>query len=194
MASAADQTGGTPSQSTVDNKILADLDVLTEKLDLCDSMLRPGGGDPAPSVRKDEALLSVIGFLEACAPRMVELVEAAAQGALGENVLMKCLEVNDRLTKTLSDINTVALIETPASTTAASATPKNPLDDLLMSDESSGHTPTTGPVGGGKTTGEEDLFQSVGNTAATGNDAVPASKSEDDFDSFFNERTSGPPK
>ena len=108
MASTSATTASvSQSQSTVDNKVLADLDQLVEKMDLCDSMLRPGGGDPAPSVQKDEALLSVIGFLEACAPRMVELVEAAAVGAVSEHVLMKCLEVNDRLSKSLADIDTV---------------------------------------------------------------------------------------
>jgi hypothetical protein len=158
---------------------MADLDTLTEKINLCDSMLRPGGGDPAPSVQTDETLLSVIGFLEACAPRMVELVEAAAQGALQETALMKCLQVNDRLTKLLSDIDTVALTETPASTTAASA-PSDGVEDLLFAEET---TTTTTPTTGGDPFGAT-VFKSEAS-------APPAPKSDDDFDSFLNERTTG---
>jgi hypothetical protein len=173
----------TAMQSTVDSKILADLSVLADKMDLCDSMLRPGGGDPAPSVRRDEAILSVIGFLEACSPRMVELVQAAAIGALSEHVLMQCLEVNDRLTRTLADIDTVALTETPASTTAASVPPKDPYEDLLFADDSTNNDEPEIAVGV-KSTGESsELFD---------DDAVPTfTKSEDAFDSFFNERTNG---
>ena len=205
MASPA--TDSAPSeQSSVDQKILSDLEVVVEKMDLCDSMLRPGGGEPAHSVQKDETLMAVIGFLEACAPRMVELVEAAAQGALSEQVLMKCLEVNDRLTKILSDIDTVALTETSASTTAASAPPpKDPFEEFL-GDSSSGHQNESGGANvGGKSTGEDDPFgnEVLTPTPAAGGEAkaptdnssgVPASKSEDEFDSFFSERTSSAPK
>lgn len=164
------ESSSTTPQSTVDNKILKDLDVVLKNIDLCDSMLRPGGGEPAPSVQKDETLLSVIGFIEACAPRMVELVEAAAQGALSEHVLMKCLEVNDRLTKTLQDIDTMALTETPASTTvAAKPPPEDPFADFL--DEDYNQKPPAAEVTGAP--------PSIGKT-----------KSEDEFDSFFNERQS----
>jgi len=219
MSSAAAATGDNPSsatttttttttsaQSTVDAKIMADLDVLAEKMDLCDSVLRPGGGDPSPSVRQDDTIMTVIGFLEACSPRMVELVEAAAQGALSEQVLMKCLEVNDRLTKQLSDIDTTAMIETAASTTAAAAPPTESLDDLLLDDDDSSDIMLKEPAavggGGGKSTGEEEEGDPFGNTVLQPT-VMPSSpqepvstKSEDDFDSFFNERTAadGKPK
>lgn len=105
-------------------------------------------------------MLTVVGFLEACAPRMVELVEAGATGeAYSEEVLMECLQVNDSLQKMLADIDTLAETETKAATTAASAAPKpsssieEQLDDLLLDD-----TPQeTAPVGE-KTTGEDDPF------------------------------------
>jgi hypothetical protein len=70
-------------KEAADRKILADLDVLVEKMDTCDNLLRPGGV-LATTVQKSAAVTEIIGFLEACAPRMVELVEAAAQGALSE--------------------------------------------------------------------------------------------------------------
>mmetsp|Transcript_13762 Transcript_13762/g.32008 ORF Transcript_13762/g.32008 Transcript_13762/m.32008 type:complete len:218 (-) Transcript_13762:829-1482(-) len=153
----ATTTGETPDQKTVDAKILSDLDLVKEKMDLCESMLRPGDGSPAPSLKTNEALLGVIGFLEACAPRMVELVEAGSQGALSESVLMECLNVNDRLLKILSDIDTYAFTETPASTTAASA-PKteDKVEDLLL--DTPNANPPPAPSQGGKTTGQEDPF------------------------------------
>ena len=49
---------------------------------------------------------------------MAELVEAAAQGALSRSVL-ETSEVNHRLLKQLTEIDTFVLTETPASTTAA---------------------------------------------------------------------------
>lgn len=78
-----------PSVNT-NQKILADLDLLLEKMDRCDSYLRPNGCLVESPVFKSEELLDVIGFLEACSPRMVELVEAATQGALSEQGSCNC--------------------------------------------------------------------------------------------------------
>eukprot|EP00590_Aulacoseira_subarctica_P010054 CAMPEP_0172421966 /NCGR_PEP_ID=MMETSP1064-20121228/8177_1 /TAXON_ID=202472 /ORGANISM="Aulacoseira subarctica , Strain CCAP 1002/5" /LENGTH=180 /DNA_ID=CAMNT_0013162605 /DNA_START=98 /DNA_END=640 /DNA_ORIENTATION=- len=127
------------SAGAADKKILADLDTLNEQVDLCLDMLKASRGKPINGRTSDEALLGVIGFLEACAPRMVELIEAATQGVLSEATLNKCLEANDRLLKVLSDFDT----------TQNSSTEINPppvvvfqnksdfdldLDDLLLSD------------------------------------------------------------
>lgn len=218
------QTASTPSttdnmQSTVDAKILADLDVLKEKMELCEKMLRPGDGSPTPSLKNNDTMLTVIGFLEACAPRMVELVETGAQGgALSESVLMECLQVNDTLQKLLEDVDTYAFTETPASTTAASApSMEEQLDDILL-DNSGASTDLFAP---GKTTGDEDpLAISTGKTTeqddpfanlTTGQNGPfaneiftpipsdPMGKTtgdetkpapKDDFDAFFEERTS----
>ncbi len=141
---------------------MSDLNTVCEKMDIIEGLLRPGGGNPVPSVRKDATVMSLIGFLEACAPRMVQLVEAAAQGFVSETVLVKCLEVNDRLTKVMTDIDTVALTETPATTTVAAA----PQPDVVLFD--------TEPLGGAPAPG------------------VPAFMSDDAFDSFFNERANAP--
>lgn len=108
-SAAADDSSSKPS--SVDQKILADLGVLKEKLDKCDHYLRPGGAMFRERIAKTDDLLETIGFLEACSPRMVELVEAAAQGAVGEAVLMECLQINDRLAKCLTDIEAVTLVE-----------------------------------------------------------------------------------
>lgn len=204
-ASAAD----TPSQETVD-KIHADLEVLTEKLDLCTSMLTPKDGEPQPSITNHDSLPAVIGFLEACAPRMIELVQAAAQEALSEHVLMKCLEVNDRLIKQLEDIETIALTETAASTTAAAAPPPTQqMDDLLLTDNSDDNfkeEDAKKPAAIGKSTGEEEEDFFADNVLTVDAAAPPraatdpfapaapapaalAAAPKDDFDSFFEERT-----
>jgi hypothetical protein len=157
------QTTSAPSttnnaQGTVNAKILADLNVLKEKMELCEKMLHPGDGSPAPSLKNNDTMLTVIGFLEACAPRMVELVEAGAQGAFSEAVLMDTLEVNDSLQTLLADIDTYAFTETAASTTAASApSMEEQLNDLLL-DDSSTSNDVFAPPPTGKTTGEDDPF------------------------------------
>ncbi|GAX16923.1 hypothetical protein FisN_5Hh300 [Fistulifera solaris] len=176
-------TIGTPSQDIVDNKIMSDLNTVCEKMDIIEGLLRPGGGNPVPSVRKDATVMSLIGFLEACAPRMVQLVEAAAQGFVSEPVLVKCLEVNDRLTKVMTDIDTVALTETPATTTVAAAPQPDVAEDLLFAESSTTCAPVAGKSG--------DLFDTepLGGAPAPG---VPASMSDDAFDSFFNERANAP--
>lgn len=62
--------------------------MVSDKITLCRQMLPQSEG-----VEKDEALSEVVGFLEACRPRMVDLVEAGIGGSLGEEVFNKCLEV-----------------------------------------------------------------------------------------------------
>ena len=172
-------------QDVIDNKITADLNVVIEKMDLLDSMLKPGADSPAPSLKNHEALLAVIGFLEACAPRMVELVEAAAQGALSGHVLEKCLAVNDRLLKQLQEIDTIALTETAASTTAASA-PVKDMAELLLDDDDDDddHKAKPPPVAGMKSTGEDEEDAKI--PAA---DAIPDVGKNDSFDDFLAERT-----
>lgn len=96
--------------NSADEKILVDLQTLIGKLEVAESSLRPNNV-PVSTLTKNAPILETIGFLEACAPRMVELVEAATLGALSEPVLMKCLEVNDRLMKSLNDIAKVTLVD-----------------------------------------------------------------------------------
>lgn len=210
---------GGPAQGSgrtaADAKILGDLQQLTEKMDLCKSMLNPGAADPKLSMQS-EAMLAVIGFLEACAPRMVELVEAAATGILSEEVFAECLSANDRLQKLLSDVETASLTETSASTTAASV-PDNLIsdfDDLIFGEDDDEGLVKTPPIGGGKTTGEDEedskmpaaedsklpaAAEDSKMPAAAEDSKMPAAAApatakagddtEDDFDAFFAERT-----
>jgi hypothetical protein len=108
-----------PTHIDPDEKILRDLSTLTDQISLCESILAAssssssssGSDHPNPNNNNDDddandALLTVIGYLEACVPRMVELIEAAAQGALSASTFEECLIVNDRLTNVLADVET----------------------------------------------------------------------------------------
>jgi len=91
-----------PPTTTPDSKVLSDLDTVKEKIALCASMLV--NLSHTSQVDQDESLLAIIGFLEACVPRVRELVEVGMQGALLDDTTMKCLEVNDSLYKVLEDV------------------------------------------------------------------------------------------
>jgi hypothetical protein len=47
------------------------------------------------------ALLKIIGYLEACQNRMIDLIEAGTNGLLSEQIFSKCLRLNDAIIKTL---------------------------------------------------------------------------------------------
>ncbi|KAL7484619.1 hypothetical protein ACHAW6_010255 [Cyclotella cf. meneghiniana] len=100
-------------------KIKGDLAALSEQITLCQSMLAQCS--TPSSIDANESLLSVIGFLEACVPRMVELIEAAASGALAEETFEECLLVNDRLTHVLADLDNDPKDRTPLTSTASAA-------------------------------------------------------------------------
>ncbi|KAG7365561.1 hypothetical protein IV203_038765 [Nitzschia inconspicua] len=188
-------TSSSPSaQSSMDanNKIMKDLRSVNEKIDLLNQMLNPGAGTPKMSITND-AVMAVVGFLEACKPRMIELIEAASMiGVLSETVFEAVLQCNDRLQKALEDVETAALTETTAETTAATAASENNNDDdddvtdqfndLLLGDLDD-PPPSAPVVAGPKSTGEEDSTNDMKQPAT-----VPASSSNDEFDSFFAER------
>eukprot|EP00957_Ditylum_brightwellii_P096693 7364598-Ditylum_brightwellii.AAC.1 len=67
------------STGRADSKILTDLTTLSDQIKLYQTML---GSTPPSQCQHNKALLVVVGFLEACMPKMVELVDVAAQGAL----------------------------------------------------------------------------------------------------------------
>ena len=77
-------------------KLKNDLVVVEEKIKLCREML-----PQSPGIETDDTLAEVIGFLEGCKPRMVDLIEAGMQGMLDEGLLGMALAINDDLLKTL---------------------------------------------------------------------------------------------
>jgi hypothetical protein len=117
-------------------KLAGDLAALQEKVKLCREML-PG----SPGVARDETLADVVGFLEACQPRMVELVEAGLQGLLGEDLLMTTLQLNDDLAAVLDAERTGAPLPheafAPAGSASAAGAPasgqNSPLGEDLLS-------------------------------------------------------------
>ena len=99
-----------------DEKVLSDLSALQDRIDLCREMLQAGD-------KNSDILLDVVGFLEACCPRVVELIEAGAAGVLEESTLMKCLEVNDALLGTLGDEKSGVLKNMSPAVASAAPTP-----------------------------------------------------------------------
>mmetsp|Transcript_23220 Transcript_23220/g.54923 ORF Transcript_23220/g.54923 Transcript_23220/m.54923 type:complete len:214 (+) Transcript_23220:324-965(+) len=192
-----------------DEKISGDLAVLREKMNLLESMLHPtDAAAPKLSVRTDEAVRAVIGYLDACAPRMIELVTActARMGTLSERVFGDVLDSNDRLQKLLADVDTCLMTETTASTTVAAAAVvatgaaeagppdlANQFGDLLLGAEEdlfaeapgSASAPTTT---GAKTTGEDFFGEVTAAPPAAAPPAAPPTSANDSFDDFFAER------
>jgi hypothetical protein len=127
----ASASSSSSSSSPADIKISNDLIILKEKMDLLDSMLNNPNdlASPKLSVLTNDSIRSVIGYLDSCSPRMIELVTACTStsfGVLSEEVFGDVLGCNDRLQKLLTDVDTRILIETPAMTTAASASGTSP--------------------------------------------------------------------
>ena len=231
---APSQSRATDSSTNIidpDVKILQDLLTLSEQIALCQSMLANRGQNDSDN---SEALLTVIGFLEACAPRMLELIEIAAQGegALKDETFEECLVVNDKLTSVLADLDNPnpskyqynrddggtgdggATTATSSTSTAAGKS----VGGLSTSDDADDidHTGGTGrsEVVGGKTTGLDDSEDLLGigldnqklpssassappsatfpSDSTTKKEAQDASSDNDDFDSFFKDRTSAP--
>ena len=214
MQSSHSSTGGTnenAAASNPDQKISTDLETLKDQINLCRSMLAQAGS----SIDGDEALLTVIGFLEACVPRLVELIEAAAQGALKPETFEACLQVNDQLTNILSDVEKDPKDRQPivqaasAATTDVFATTTDDSDEVDHVEQGLENLAVGGSsapvaVTGGKTTGLDDNvdpfaagpdllnptpISSPFGAAATKSDV--AADDDDDFDAFFKDRTSG---
>ena len=205
-------SSGNATASNPDEKVRTDLATLTDQINLCQSMLAQAGS----SIDGDEALLSVIGFLEACVPRMVELIEAAAQGAFKPETFEECLLVNDKLTNILGDVEKNPKDRqpiVPAAAAAASATAgdannlEDEMDKLAIGEAAAAAAPLAA-VAGGKTTGLDDaddpfsggvdllsptpLSSDPFSTTSAAAPAAAALKSDDDddFDAFFRDRTS----
>ncbi|KAG5185716.1 hypothetical protein JKP88DRAFT_219176 [Tribonema minus] len=85
----------TPAQELV--KLKLDLVCVQEKLELCQQVLQE-----TPGIEHDDVLRELIGFLEACRPRLHELIQAGIIGHLEPDVLEGCLKINDALLRTLA--------------------------------------------------------------------------------------------
>uniref|UniRef100_A0A7S2W1F0 VHS domain-containing protein n=1 Tax=Rhizochromulina marina TaxID=1034831 RepID=A0A7S2W1F0_9STRA len=112
-------TGG-PGEASMD-KLRQDLVAVEEKIKLCREML-----PESPGIEHDEALSEVVGFLEACQPRLSDLIEAGMQDILSEDILSYTLHVFDELQKTLEAERTGTPIPpTSPAPAPASASPED---------------------------------------------------------------------
>ena len=109
---------------TADEKVLMDLSTLEKQVDACRALLSAPEMKKPEDVDGNDVLLAYVGFLEACVPRMEQLIEAAlSSGALGESTVEKVLLMNDILNKTLEDCENPSKVTdaAPAPTAAAAA-------------------------------------------------------------------------
>mmetsp|Transcript_27295 Transcript_27295/g.55045 ORF Transcript_27295/g.55045 Transcript_27295/m.55045 type:complete len:207 (-) Transcript_27295:4922-5542(-) len=130
MNSEEPTNGSTPASPesgrtmTADEKVSTDLATLEQQVDACRALLSAPDMKKAEDVDDNEVLLAYVGFLEACVPRMEQLIETAlSTGALGEGTVEKIFIMNDRLNKTLDDCDHPSTVTdtAPAPTGTASA-------------------------------------------------------------------------
>lgn len=77
-------------------KLNEDLKTVLDKARLCREMLQV-----SPGIAQDDALAEVVGFLEVCRDRLVDVIEAGTSGLLGEELFAQVLKTNDTVLKTL---------------------------------------------------------------------------------------------
>lgn len=172
---------------TPDEKVNADLNTLSEQIDAARALLAAPECNTASDVDANETLLVYVGFLEACVPRMEQLVEGALGGKVGEETLEKILLLNDRLNRTLDDCDNpstvtvdtegatpaaAAAAAAPAAAAAAPASIDDNFDPFGDSDLSSSAAPTPAPAPAPAVADEDDPFASLA--------AKPAANSADD--------------
>jgi len=114
---------------------------------------------------------------------------------------MKCLEVNDRLTKLLGDVDNAEWTDDAVAAAAAAGQaqpPPPPMSESLLSEAYSSSVPklnydasAADAQGASTTTASAATPAPTSSAAAAGTESIQPSRSEDEFDSFFNERTTG---
>lgn len=203
MAGSPLKDASTPNDGV--DKLKRDLDSVMEKVQVCLELL-----PASPGIEQDELLSDIVGFLEACRDKLVDLIEAGSQGEISEELFEYTLKVNDAVVKTLeaewngTTIETdsgetkeaeISLLDMDDSAPASNLKVANLNDDMsLLSMGAPAPTPT--PV-----VAAADPFDPFGTqppippAAAAASPVVspvasPAPKTDadaavDDFDSFF---------
>lgn len=167
------------------SKLEKDLRDVMEKGNLCRELMMHPAGDSV-----DYALSEVLGFLEACKDRMMDLIEAGSHGLLGEQLFAECLRVNDFIIKTLEAEKAGILLESENYEELQSQRPNaayvEPLLDLgeggglSTSTRKASPTPvkSIGKVGAMQMDDDEDdEFGSLLQTKTVNNKPSPASSS-----------------
>jgi len=193
-----------------DAKISNDLHVLKEKMDLLESMIHNNDTTTTQqlSVTTNEAVRSVVGHLDACGPRMIELVTACtttSQSVLSESVFGNVLGCNDRLQKLLSDVDALLLQEETEAAAASSTNVATASDvegesaaaapdlteqfgDLLLgSNEDSFMEDVVEPSSSASTT--PPTTNTTTTTATTKAGAKTTGETDEDFENFLSDAT-----
>lgn len=168
-----------------DTKISTDLVVLKEKMDLLETMINPpDASSPRLSVKTDDAVRSVAGYLDACGPRMIELVTAcsAREGVVSEAVFGEVLAQNDRLQNLLTDFDTRLLTETSASTSVAASSSAAEVEEAAASTAASD---LLMEQFGDLLLGNEDPFAEAHGSSDKAGAKTTGETSEDFDDTFF---------
>lgn len=184
-------------------KLKSDLDAVMEKVTLCREVLQE-----SPGIQEDELLSDLVGFLEACRDRLVDVLEAGSQGLLSEDLFEYALKVNDSLMKTLEAEWTGLKIGVESVKQAGGEAPSlleldAPYEEATPLASSSSSTPaladdldllSLGPTASNTNT-DNTAFDPFNTTPAVmppappapGTDisAAAAASAVDDFDSFF---------
>lgn len=156
-------------------KILDDLQTVSKQINLCKSLFTHNQSS------SDYTLLNAIEFLQLCSPRMIELIEAGSQGFLSEETVIKCLEVNDELCKTLNEYQDIDKRMSQPISVSSNFTIDDDLRDLIMDTHSTASmkpSPTSTAAHEGKSSGLDEETK------------PKFAEASDDFDSFFDQRFS----
>mmetsp|Transcript_8622 Transcript_8622/g.24186 ORF Transcript_8622/g.24186 Transcript_8622/m.24186 type:complete len:169 (-) Transcript_8622:322-828(-) len=164
---------------TPNEKVNADLFTLSEQIDAVRALLSAPDCNTASDVDANETLLVYVGFLEACVPRMEQLVEGALGGKVGEETFEKILLLNDQLNRTLDDCDNPSVVTadtegaSAAAAAPAAAAPATSDDNFDPFGETDLSTPAAAPAAVPAVADEDDPFASL--VAAK-----PAAHSSDD--------------
>jgi len=173
-ASTSNPAPSIPHSVAPDSKILLDLSTVSEKIASITSMLQPlTSTDQIESHPESALLLANIGFLEACVPRVRDLVEAGMTGALKEDTVVKCLAVNDELCQVLE------FVDHPEKCQASAAS--TPIDDKFDAFGIDDKQPAA------QSSGIEDLLSLDTDTKAPAPVDPEVAKARNEFDDFFND-------
>ena len=185
---------GSPSASTAsarimtaDEKVSTDLATLEKQVDACRALLSAPDMKKAEDVDGNEVLLAYVGFLEACVPRMEQLVETAlSTGALGESTVEKIFIMNDRLNKTLEDCDHPSRVTdtAPAPTSTGTASGSGTASAAAPADDANFDPFGVAESNTSAAPGEVDPFASP----ASQQPADATSASDDPFDLLAKER------
>ncbi len=124
-------------------KVDRDLDTLENVTTLCNEMLEKFPSGDGGEMQK---LSKVVGILEACLPRMADLIDAGARkGALPPELLERCLQIYDKLIIALDTERKADIIQNEALKPEQDEEKEEELTNMGNDDEMKRHTHEKNP-------------------------------------------------